>query len=52
MNTDDERLGDLFRVLRMKVGLTQEGVALATSIPCATFARSRTATPATCWSIA
>lgn len=33
MSSDDERLGELFRLLRHRSGLTQGDVALATSIP-------------------
>lgn len=33
MNSDDERLGELFRLLRIQAGLTQEELAIATSIP-------------------
>ena len=33
MNPDDERLGQLFRLLRSRAGLTQEEIAIATSIP-------------------
>ena len=33
MNADDERLGQLSRLLRSKAGLTQEDLSIATSIP-------------------
>ena len=33
MNSDDERLGQLFRLLRRRSGLTQEDLSIATSIP-------------------
>jgi hypothetical protein len=33
MNTDDERLGELFRLLRYEADLTQEEIAIATARP-------------------
>ena len=33
MNPDDERLGQLFRLLRVRQGLTQEEISIATAIP-------------------
>lgn len=39
MNPDDERLGELFRVLRRRQGLTQEQISIATTVPVRDIAR-------------